>query len=94
MAEPTERMMNGIFNSEDARRGYALNKMCYSFNNAESRAAFLADPDAYCDKYGLNEDQKEAIKSRDKGKFLAAGGSLYFLAKFVRVKPPSETSDH
>ena len=29
-----------------ARKGYALNAMCYSFNEAENRAAFLADEEA------------------------------------------------
>jgi protocatechuate 4,5-dioxygenase beta chain len=30
-----------IFDGAQARKGYALNKMCYSFNNAANRAAFL-----------------------------------------------------
>ena len=37
-----------IFAAEQARRGYALNRMCFSFNSAENRAAFLADEEAYC----------------------------------------------
>ena len=37
-----------IFDGEQARKGYALNKMCFSFNEAANRAAFLADEDAYC----------------------------------------------
>ena len=32
-----------IFDGEQARKGYALNKMCYSFNDAANRAAFVAD---------------------------------------------------
>ena len=35
-----------IFDSEQARKGYALNKMCYSFNDAANRKAFVADEDA------------------------------------------------
>ena len=34
-----------IFDGEAAQTGYALNKMCYCFNSAENRAAFLADED-------------------------------------------------
>jgi hypothetical protein len=30
------------FDGEQAKKGYALNKMCFSFNTAENRAAFLA----------------------------------------------------
>ena len=37
-----------IFDADQARKGYALNKMCYSFNDAANRAAFQADEDAYC----------------------------------------------
>ena len=40
-----------IFDSVEAQKGYALNRMCYSFNHAENRAAFLADEDAYCARF-------------------------------------------
>jgi protocatechuate 4,5-dioxygenase alpha chain len=70
-----------IFDGEQARKGYALNKMCYSFNSAENRAEFLKDQDAYCAKFGLNEQQREAVRSLDVLKLIAAGGNAYFLAK-------------
>ncbi len=73
------------FDIERAGRGYALNKMCYSLNEAANRAAFLADEDAYCARYGLSVEEREAIRSRDKGKITAAGGNMYFVAKFNRV---------
>ena len=41
-----------------ARKGYALNKMCYSFNSAANREAFLRDEDAYCAQYGLTDEQR------------------------------------
>lgn len=77
----------GIFDSEAARRGYALNRMCYSFNVAENRREFLADEMAYCRKYGLNEAQTAAIRSRAKSDFVMAGGSLYYFGKFARLYP-------
>jgi hypothetical protein len=49
-----------IFDGKQAMKGYALNKMCYSFNKAENREAFVADEEAYMEKYGLNEQQKKA----------------------------------
>ena len=73
------------FDIETAGRGYALNKLCYSLNQAEGRAAFLADEDAYCARYGLNDEERAAIRSRDKRKITAAGGNMYFVAKFNRV---------
>jgi len=35
-----------IFDGVQAQKGYALNKMCMSFNDAANRAAFLRDEDA------------------------------------------------
>lgn len=49
-----------LFDGRMARRGYALNRMCYSFNSAENRAAFVQDEDGYCARHGLNAEQREA----------------------------------
>ena len=70
-----------IFDGEQARKGYALNKMCFSFNSAENRAEYLKDKEAYCDKFGLNEQQKKAALSLQVLDMLAAGGNAYYLAK-------------
>ena len=74
-----------IFDGEAAAKGYALNKMCFSFNKAENRAAFLADEDAYCAKYGLNHEQRAAIRRRNVLDLIAAGGNIYYLAKFAGI---------
>ncbi len=71
-----------LFDGRMARKGYALNKMCYSFNDAENREAFVADEDAYCARYGLDTEQREAIRNRNVLQLLAAGGNAYYLAKF------------
>lgn len=71
-----------IFDGTQARKGYALNKMCFSFNSAENRAEFKADEDAYCAKYALNAQQREAIRNRNVLQLIAAGGNIYYLAKF------------
>lgn len=72
-----------IFDGEAARRGYALNKMCFSFNSAENRAAFLRDEDAYCARFGLTPQQREAIRHRNVLELIEAGGNVYYLAKFA-----------
>ena len=36
-----------LFDGEQAQKGYALNKMCFSFNSADQRQAFKADEEAY-----------------------------------------------
>jgi protocatechuate 4,5-dioxygenase alpha chain len=74
-----------IFDGNAAMKGYALNKMCYSFNTAENRSEFLRDEDAYCSKYGLNEAQTKAIKDRNVLDLLRAGGNIYYLAKFTGI---------
>jgi protocatechuate 4,5-dioxygenase alpha chain len=74
-----------IFDGKLAVKGYALNKMCYSFNEAENRAAFKRDEEAYCRKFNLNAEQREAIRKRDVLALLAAGGNVYYLAKFAGI---------
>jgi protocatechuate 4,5-dioxygenase alpha chain len=74
-----------IFDGAQAMKGYALNKMCYSFNDAANRQAFVADEDAYCARYGLNAQQREAIRSRNVLQLIAAGGNAYYLAKFAGI---------
>ena len=71
-----------VFDGDVARRGYALNKMCFSFNERANREEFLRDEDAYCAKFGLNEQQRAAVAHRDVLELLEAGGNAYYLAKF------------
>jgi protocatechuate 4,5-dioxygenase alpha chain len=73
------------FDGTLAQRGYALNKMCYSFNDAANRAEFKRDEETYCTKFGLNEEQRAAIRKRDVLALLAAGGNVYYLAKFAGI---------
>jgi protocatechuate 4,5-dioxygenase alpha chain len=74
-----------IFDGKLAMRGYALNKMCYSFNAAGNRKAFLENEDAYCAKFGLDTEQRDAIRRRDVLGLIAAGGNVYYLAKFTGI---------
>ena len=74
-----------IFGPESAQKGYALNKMCFSFNEATNRAEFVKDEAAYCGKYGLTDEQTQAILKRDLLKLLDCGGNAYYLAKFAGI---------
>ncbi len=73
------------FDGEMAQKGYALNKMCFSFNSAANRAAFKADEEAYMRSFHLTEPQAKAIRTRDVLGLLAAGGNVYYLAKFAGI---------
>ena len=74
-----------LFDGEAAAKGYALNAMCYSFNDAANRAAFLADEAAYCDKFALTPAQRAAVAARDVLGMIAAGGNIYYLAKLAGI---------
>jgi protocatechuate 4,5-dioxygenase alpha chain len=74
-----------LFDGDLARRGYALNKMCFSLNHEENRQAFLADEAAYLDRYRLTDEQRQAVEARDVLGMLDVGGNVYYLAKLAGV---------
>ena len=74
-----------VFDGREAMKGYALNKMCYSFNSAENRAEFLLDEEGYCRRFGLSAEQRGAVAHRNVLEMLAAGGNIYYLAKLAGI---------
>jgi protocatechuate 4,5-dioxygenase alpha chain len=74
-----------LFDGAQARKGYALNKMCYSFNDAANREAFLRDEEGYCARYQLTPSQREAVKARNVLQMIEAGGNVYYLAKLAGI---------
>jgi protocatechuate 4,5-dioxygenase, alpha chain len=74
-----------IFDGREAMKGYALNKMCYSFNSAAKRAEFLSDEDAYCERFGLTPAQRDAVRRRDVLAMIEQGGNIYYLAKLAGI---------
>jgi len=64
-----------LFDGTMARKGYALNKMCYSFNQAANREAFVRDEAAYCAQYGLTDEQLAAVRSRNVLQLIAAAAT-------------------
>ena len=59
--------------------------MCYSFNSADNRAAFLKDEDGYCRRFGLDDEQRAAVRQRSVLALIAAGGNIYYLAKLAGI---------
>ena len=74
-----------IFDGKAAARGYALNKMCYSFNDAVNRETFRRDEDAYCRKFALDDAQRDAVRRRDVLALIEHGGNIYYLAKLAGI---------
>ncbi len=73
------------FDGDQAKKGYALNKMCFSFNALANRQEFVRDEEAYMKKYALNTQQANAIKARNVLDLIDAGGNAYYLAKFAGI---------
>lgn len=74
-----------LFDGGLATRGFALNAMCFSFNDKANREAFVADEEAYCAKFGLTPEQRDAVARRDVLAMLEAGGNVYYLAKLAGI---------
>lgn len=74
-----------VFDGDQAQKGFALNRMCFSFNSAENRAEFSQDEGAYCNKFGLSEEQRAAVKSHDVLRMIKCGGNVYYLAKLAGI---------
>jgi protocatechuate 4,5-dioxygenase alpha chain len=87
MSQNTDQYLPGttLFDGAQAQKGLALNQMCFSFNSAANRAAFLKDEEAYCRKFGLTDAQRAAVKSRQVLKMIEAGGNVYYLAKLAGI---------
>lgn len=86
-AMAVERAIPGtlVFDGEVARRGYALNAMCFSLNTDVNRSEFLADESAYMERFELTAAQRDAVARRDVLAMLEAGGNIYYLAKLAGV---------
>ncbi len=75
-----------MFDGDMAQMGYALNRMCFSFNErGKPRGLPARDEDAYCAKYGLTTEQREAVKNRNVLELIEAGGNVYYLAKLAGI---------
>jgi protocatechuate 4,5-dioxygenase alpha chain len=87
LGRPDRKVIPGtpVFDGTQAIKGYALNAMCYSFNEPANREAFKADPEGYMRKYGLNDEQTTAVKSLNVLAMLRAGGNVYYLAKLAGI---------
>tara|TARA_R110002110_G_scaffold205066_1_gene416715 strand:- start:115909 stop:116310 length:402 start_codon:yes stop_codon:yes gene_type:complete len=72
-----------VFDGQRSSSGYALNKMAYSFNDAANREEFARDMEAYCRKYKLPDDAREAVLAGDFLTLLRLGGNIYYLAKIA-----------
>lgn len=75
-----------IFDSEQSRQGYRLNKFAMSMTKAENRDAFKADEEAYMATSDLTETEKQLIRDRDWRAIMEEhGGNIYMIMKIGAV---------
>jgi protocatechuate 4,5-dioxygenase alpha chain len=72
-----------VFDGELSRRGYQLNRMFMSLRHSQNRERFLADEAAYCDSYGLTEEQRQAVLQRDWKRLMELGGNIFYVYKLA-----------
>tara|TARA_R110000868_G_scaffold4278_11_gene27212 strand:+ start:10987 stop:11388 length:402 start_codon:yes stop_codon:yes gene_type:complete len=72
-----------VFDGKRSHSGYNLNRMAFSFNQKANRDEFSADMDAYCRKYRLSDEQREAVLAGDFLTLMRLGGNVYYLAKIA-----------
>lgn len=70
-----------VFDLGYSRNGLRINTMCNSLTVAENREAYKQDEEAYMQKYGLTEAEKELIRNRDWAGLNSIGGNIYYLLK-------------
>ncbi|MCX6499424.1 MAG: protocatechuate 4,5-dioxygenase subunit alpha [Arthrobacter sp.] len=70
-----------VFDGRRSRMGYPLNKMSAALNNPADREAFQSDPEAFMERYGLSDEQREAVRTRDWLSMIKHGGNIYFAYK-------------
>lgn len=66
-------------------RGYALNRMCFSFNSEVNRTRFSGNEEGYMATFDLDEEQKAAVRRRSVPDLIVAGGNIYYLAKLAGI---------
>jgi len=72
-----------VFDGKQASGAYELNKLFYSLNSADNRAALENDQEAYMAKFNLSEEQKDALRNNDFLDVVRKGGNIYYLAKMA-----------
>jgi protocatechuate 4,5-dioxygenase, alpha chain len=70
-----------IFDLRLSRRGVRLNRMCAALCSPAERDAFKRDEEAFMERFSLNEQEKQLIRSRDFKGLIEAGMNIYAMLK-------------
>lgn len=74
-----------VFDGRRSRAGLPLNNLAIALNKKAERELFVAEPEAFMTRFGLSEDQKDAVRRRDFLRMIELGGNIYFIYKIGMV---------
>lgn len=81
-----------LFDRDANLQGYKLNKMAMSLGIPANREAFKADEDAFLRSYGLDDETRAAVLSRNWHEMVRLGGNLFFILKISAIDPTPITA--
>lgn len=83
--EPAEIAGTVVFDGRQSRMGLPLNNLAIALNKKADRESFVADPEAFMERFGLSDEQKVAVRERDFLRMIELGGNIYFIYKIGMV---------
>ena len=84
-AEAVEIPGTIVFDGRRSRIGLPLNNLARALNKKAGRESFVADPEAFMTRFGLSDEQRDAVRRRDFGRMIELGGNIYFIYKIGMV---------
>jgi protocatechuate 4,5-dioxygenase, alpha chain len=74
-----------LFDEHTARRGIRLNKAAYSLKDEPQRELFHSDEETWMGQFGLTDEERALIRSRDWIGLWRSGMSIYVMVKLSGV---------
>jgi protocatechuate 4,5-dioxygenase, alpha chain len=74
-----------LFDEATATKGLRLNKAAHSLKHVAQRELFARDEEAWMEQYGLTEEERRLMRSRDWIGLWRHGMSIYVMVKLLGV---------
>jgi protocatechuate 4,5-dioxygenase alpha subunit len=87
MADKGPIAQTPLFDRQASIRGYKLNKMAMALGDEHNRQAFKDNEEAFLDRFGLDDETKAAVLTRDWHEMVRLGGNLFYILKISAVDP-------
>lgn len=80
-----------IFDRARQQRGYRLNKMAMGLTEPANREAFRTDERGYLARFGLTDEEVDAVMRRDWREMVRLGGNVFYILKISAIDPARMT---